>query len=167
MEFSWNSDTKCTEKPQSFILTHLFLMFPHFQKYLNPLVRTNKLVNSVFLPPLYFKISLRDTPFHLSLISLGFYHCTMLVEFSLTCIFQHVWEKFCQIIVLTFLENALNLCIFTHVSVPHSKLQVDSFENLFSPRRKGWRKLWFALSKFNQKTWRWLEALVYLHLVWM
>ena len=39
--------------------------------------------------------------------------------------------------VFTFPENALNLCIFTHAPVPHSKLQVEFFENLFPPRRKG------------------------------
>ena len=43
--------------------------------------------------------------------------------------------------MFAFLENALNLCIFTHAPVPHSKLQVEFFENLFHLRRKGWRKL--------------------------
>ena len=35
--------------------------------------------------------------------------------------------------VFTFLENALNLSIFTHVPVLHSKLQANFFEILFSP----------------------------------
>ena len=35
--------------------------------------------------------------------------------------------------VFTFLENALNLGIFTHAPVPHSKLQPEFFENLFPP----------------------------------
>ena len=35
--------------------------------------------------------------------------------------------------VFTLLENTLNLGIFTHALVPHSKLQEDFFENLFSP----------------------------------
>ena len=69
-------------------------MFPHFQKYLNPLVTTTKLVNSVFYTPLSFMISLRDTSFYISLNSLEFYLIRALVEFSLTCIFQHAWEKF-------------------------------------------------------------------------
>ena len=47
----------------------------------------------MFLPPLSFKITLRVTSFHISLNSLGFYLSRMLVEFSLICIFQHVWEK--------------------------------------------------------------------------
>ena len=35
--------------------------------------------------------------------------------------------------VFTLLENALNLGIFTHAPVPHSKLQTQFFENLFPP----------------------------------
>ena len=35
--------------------------------------------------------------------------------------------------VFTFLENALNLDIFTHEPVPHSKLLAEFFENLFPP----------------------------------
>ena len=52
----------------------------------------------------------------------------MLVEFSVTCIFQSM--------VSTFPENALNLCIFTDAAVPHSKLRVELFKNLFPPRQK-------------------------------
>ena len=51
----------------------------------------------------------------------------MLVEFSLTCIFHHVWEKFLKFMVFTFLS------IFTIAPVPHSKLQAEFFENLFPP----------------------------------
>ena len=40
-----------------------------------------------------------------------------------------------QFIVFT-LENELNLCIFTHVPLPHSKLQVQFFENPFPPKAK-------------------------------
>ena len=43
-----------------------------------------------------------------------------------------------QLMVFTFLENALNMCIFTHALVPHLKLQAGVFENLFPPRQKGW-----------------------------
>ena len=89
----------------------------------------------------------------------------MLVEFS--DLYIPLCEgKIFQFMVFTFLENVLNLCIFIHVPVPHSKLQKEVFENLFPPRRKGWRKLWFALSKLNQKIWRWLGTLVYLYFVW-
>ena len=56
-------------------------------------------------------------------------------QFSLTCIFHHVWEKNFQFRMFTLLYE-LNLCIFTHAPVPHSKLQVQFFENLFPPRAK-------------------------------
>ena len=39
--------------------------------------------------------------------------------------------KFFQFMVFKFLENALNLWIFTHGLVPQSNLQVEFFENLF------------------------------------
>ena len=45
--------------------------------------------------------------------------------------------KMFQFMVFIFQENALNLCIFTNIPVPHSKLQVEFFENLFPPRQKG------------------------------
>ena len=35
------------------------------------------------------------------------------------------------------LRKSLNLCFFTHAPVPHSKLLVEFFENLFPPRQKG------------------------------
>ena len=33
--------------------------------------------------------------------------------------------------VFTFLENALNLGVFTHAPIPYLRLQAESFENLF------------------------------------
>ena len=61
----------------------------------------------------------------------------MLIEFTLTFMFHYMWEKCFIFMLLTFLENALNLGIFTHVPVPQSKLEVEFFENLFPPRQKG------------------------------
>ena len=55
----------------------------------------------------------------------------MLVEFSLTYIFHHVWEKSFKFMEFALLKNALNLGIFTHAPVTHSKLQAEVFENLF------------------------------------
>ena len=46
------------------------------------------------LPPLSLKISLRDTSFHISLISLGFYLSPECLLNFLTCIFHHVRENF-------------------------------------------------------------------------
>ena len=42
----------------------------------------------------------------------------ILVEFYLTCIFHHVWKNNFHFVVFTFLENTLNLCIFTHAQIP-------------------------------------------------
>ena len=67
----------------------LFLMFPIFQKYLNPQVRTNKLVNSVVYHPCPLKLASGMHPYFFKLLrvlSLS----RMLVELSLTCIFHHV-----------------------------------------------------------------------------
>ena len=36
--------------------------------------------------------------------------------------------------VLTLVEKALNLGIFTHAPIPQSKLQAEFFENLFPAR---------------------------------
>ena len=115
-------------------------MSPHFSKYLKPKVRTNKLVSrAVLFTTLVLQDYTQGYILHISLNSLGFYLPRMLLEFYLTCIFQYVGENFSM--MFSFLENALNLCIFTHAPVPHSKLQLEFFENLFLLRRKGWRKL--------------------------
>ena len=37
-------------------------------------------------------------------------------------------------------RKSLNLSFFTHTPVPHSKLLVEFFENLFPPRQKGWEE---------------------------
>ena len=81
-------------------------------------------------------------------------------------LYSTMWGKFFQFIVFIFLENALNLWIFVYAPVPYSKLQAGFFENLFPPWRKRWRELWFSLTKFNQKTGRWLWTLGYLYVVW-
>ena len=128
---------------------HTFSDIPSFSKISNPNIRTTKLVNSVFYHPCSSRLASGIHFIFLTDLSLS----RML---SLTCILLHVEENFFQFMVFTFLENALNLCIFTHAPVPHSKLQREFFKNLFPPRRKRWKKLWFALSKFNQKIWRWL-----------
>ena len=34
-------------------------------------------------------------------------------------------------------RKSLNLCFFTHAPVPHSKLMVEFFENIFSQDKRG------------------------------
>ena len=72
----------------------LFLIFPHFPKYLNPQVRTRKLVKSFFYHPCPLKLASEGYIFLYFFKLLRVFSLRMLIEFSLTCIFQHVWEKF-------------------------------------------------------------------------
>ena len=153
-----------------FLKHTLFLIFRHFQKYLNPQVRTKKLVNNVF----YHSCPLRSRLASLGYIFLYFFKLLRVLSFQNACwIFSDLYiptcvRKFFQIMLFTFLENHwILLSFFTLALVPHSKLLVEFFENRFPLRQKGWRKLWFAVSKFNQKIWRWLGTLVYFHLVWL
>ena len=92
----------------------------------------------------------------------GFFSVQNARWISLTCMFHHALKKCFNFMVFTFLENALNLWIFTHAPNHQSKLQVECFENLFPPGRKRWRELWFALLKYNQKMSRWPGTLIYL-----
>ena len=138
-------------------------MFLLFQKYLNPQVRTNKLVNSVVHHLCSSRLASEIHTYLFKLLrvlSLS----EMLVEFCLTCIFHHVWEKF----MVIKLENALNLCIFIHTPVLHLKLKILIFQNLFSPtaKNKNVKKTMICIIKICQKIWKWLETLVYLYFLW-
>ena len=74
----------------------------------------------------------------------------MLVEFYNVCI-PPCMRKIFQFMVFTFLENALNICIFTHAPVPHSKLQAGFFENLFYPKTKGVEKTMICCIKIQSE----------------
>ena len=91
MEFSWNPNPMCTEKRYFSISKHPFPDVPSFSKISKPTGKNQKIGKQCFLPPLSFKLASGIHPF---INSLGFYLSRMLVEFSLICIFQHVWEKF-------------------------------------------------------------------------
>ena len=80
MECSWNPHKKCTEKSQASISTHHISDFPFFQKYLNPKVRTNKLVTNVVYHPCPSRLASGIHPYFFKLfrfLSLS----RMLVEF--------------------------------------------------------------------------------------
>ena len=109
------------------------------------------------LPPLSFKISLKNKLFHISLNSLGFH------------LYPQYWI-FPNLYIPPCMGKVFNLWCshswkihwiyaFLLMPVPHSKLQAGFLENLFPARWKGWRKPLFALWKFNQKIWRWLYIL--------
>ena len=133
MEFSWNSNTKCAEKPQSFISMHPFFWCSLFFKNISaPSLEPRNWYKQCCLPPLSFKISLKGTSFDISLNSLEFYLSPKCSLNFLWLVSPCVGKKF-QFMAFTFLENAMILCIFTYAPVPHSKLQVEFFENLFPP----------------------------------
>ena len=106
----------------------------------------------------------------------------MLVAFSLKLLYPTLCGKCFEFMEFTFLKDALIQAIFTHAP-PHLKLAPKvshpSQKKLlilpgsilskmcFPHSRKGWIKLWFALSKFSQKIWRWLETLDFLYFVWL
>ena len=140
MDFFWNSNTKFTEKSQSSISVHPVFGCSHLLKNIStPRLELTNWQTVLYHPGSRLVSVVHPFMFFFQLFKiLSLYK--LLVEFSLTFIFHHMREIF-QFMVFTFPENALNLCIFTHVSVPHSKLQVELFENLFPPRGKGWRKL--------------------------
>ena len=117
MGFSWNPNTKCTEKPQSSISTHIFFDVSSFSKISPP-------------PPLSFNISLRDTSFHISLNSLGFY-------LSPECLLNFLW----------IVHSTMCGEIFSIYDVHPLKTPGRIFWKFVCPRRKGSRKLWFALWK--------------------
>ena len=102
--------------------------------------------------------------FHISLNFLEFYLPRMLVEFSVTCICQHLWEKifnlWCHIP-----RKSLNLCFFSLMPqsptpfpppAPHSKLPVEIFENV-SPKTEGVEEAMICYVKIQsenmQMTW--------------
>ena len=105
MEFSWNPNTKCTEKPQSSIPHTIFLIFPHFQKHLNPQVRTKKLVNSVFYHSYPSRLAAQGYIF------LYFFKLLRVLSLQNACwIFSDLYIPTCvgkifQFMVFTFLEN--------------------------------------------------------------
>ena len=103
----------------------LFLMFHHFQKYLNL---------QCFLPALSFKINLRDTSFHISLNSLGFYLSRMFAEFSDLYIPTCAGKNF-QFMVFTFLQMDW---IYAFLLIPQSTLKTPSriFWKSVSPNGK-------------------------------
>ena len=89
------------------------------------------------------------------------------VEFSLACIFHHVWEKFFNLWCSHFLENSLNLAMqYYWCPSPLFKAPGRIFWKSVSLKTNWWRKLWFSLSKFNWKIWRWLGTSAYLYFIW-
>ena len=110
------------------------------------------------LPPLFFKISLKDTFFHISLN----FHISFISLQNACWIFPNF---------LNLNVHIIRKCIESRhfYSSPRSLLRTPGrifWKSVSHNSRKRCRKLWFALSKFNQKIWRWLGSLGCLYLVW-
>ena len=129
---------------------------------------------------MYFKISLKDTSFHISINFLGLYLSPALLlkiflklAYSIMC--GKTFQFYCIHIPIKCIESG-NFYSYlpTQDSTPSSYhhalgrgklliIQAVFFrKSVSSNNRNGWRKLWFALSEFNQKIWRWLGTLGYL-----
>ena len=114
----------------------LFLMFPQFQKYLNPHVRNNKLVSSVFTT-----LVLQDQPqgyilsYFFKLVRV-LALSRMLVEFSLTCIFQHVQENF-SIYSIHIPRKCIESMHFHSCHSPPLKTLGRIFGKSVSPKNEG------------------------------
>ena len=130
-------------------------MFPHFQKYLNPLVRAKKLLNSVFYHSCLSRLA----------SGIRFFKLLRVLSLQNACWIFWIVIRTCegktfQFIVFTFLENHW---IYVFLLMLQSLIQNSwwSFLKICFPHdRRSGRKLWFPLSKFNQKIWRWLGTLV-------
>ena len=153
----------------------LLLLRLLFGRYPKPQVRINKMANKQCrLLRCFFKISLKNTSFHILINSLVLY-------LSPECLLNFLWnlfvilEKNFQIYSIRTARKWIESEHFYPWALPQSKhspkfshpLQAEEnysfpqavfFQKSISPdRRKGWRKLWFALSKVNQKIWRWRD----------
>ena len=105
----------------------------------------------------------------ISLNSLGFY-------LSPECLLSFLWLIYSTICGKTFSIYGVRIRKWIEsmhfYSCPSSPLKTPGTTFFLKirfpqgPRTKGWRKLWFALLKFNQKIWRWHGTLVYLYVVW-
>ena len=112
----------------------------------------------------------------------------MLVNFFLKLVYSTMVEKKFQIYGIHIPRKCDESRHFYSCPTPQSKLspkflsspplpqaelnyafpQAAFFQKSVPPQQqKGWRKLWFALSKFYQKIWRWLGTLGYLCFVWL
>ena len=95
----------------------------------------------------------------------SFYLSRMLVEFSLTCIFQHVWEKFFNL----WCSHSTKMHWMYHFySCPSPPLKTPgrSFENLF-PLKTEWVEEAMTFSiKIQSENMKMTWNISYLHFVW-
>ena len=114
------------------------------------------MVNSVVYHPCSSRLALRIHLSYFFKLLRALSLSRILVEICLTCIFHHVEKK------NLWCSHSEKMHWF-----PTQNSRQKSFWKSFPfNSRKGWRKLWFALSKFNRKIWRWLGTLGFLYFFW-
>ena len=111
------------------------MIFPHFPKYLNPQIRTIKLVNKAFYHLCSLRLASQGYIFLNFFKLLRVLSLRMLVEFSLTCIFQYVWETFFNL-WCSHSQKIIESMLFYSCPSPPLKTLGRFFENLVPPRQK-------------------------------
>ena len=135
---------KYAEVPQFSISTPSFSITSFFEDILTTSSGSAKWQIQCQLPPLSFKISLKDASFHISINSLGLYLSPECFLNFLSNLYIPPWlEKNFKFMVFSFLENVLNLGIFNHA--------------LLSPVK--------TLPRILLEIWKWLGTSGYLYLV--
>ena len=145
-----------------FYLNSPFSDVPSFSKISQPSGYNQQIGKQFCLPPLSFKINLRDTSFHISLNSFGFYLSPEYLLNFLWLVYSTMFGKKFSIYGDHLPRKCIEskVCIFTHAPVPQSK---EFFENLFPQDQRGggnYDLLYFA------EIWRWLATFVYLYFSW-
>ena len=152
MKFSVKLQCKHSEVPQSSISTSSFLLPVLFRAYIKPPVRINKMVN---ISVDYHQH--QGCIFHISINYLGLY-------LSPKSLLNFLWNLYIPPWLRKIFHN-LRKCIesrhfysclppLTQNSFPTSQLIPQAVflqKSVYLINRKGWRKLWFASSKLNQK----------------
>ena len=145
MEFSWNSHIESVQRSLNLLFQcTLFLMFPLFQNYLNPQVRTKILVNSVAYYPCPSRLASRvaSRAQDISLNSLGFY-------LSPECLFYFLW--------LAYSTMCRKKFSIYGVHIPRKWIEPMHFYSYSSPALKTpGRIFWKSVSP---KT-KWLEEIM-------
>ena len=82
-------------------------------------------------------------------------------QIFINCTFDHVWQRFFKFMMFAFLENALNLGIFTHALVPYSKLQAELFKNLFQKEMEKTVTCFIKIQSENMKMTRNIRLFIF------
>ena len=127
---------KCAEVLQFSISTHPFSLSPLFRGYLNPQVSISKMISSVDYHPCPSRLASRIHPFIFYINSLWLYLSPeFLLNFLSNMYIPPCVGKSSKFMVFIFLENALNLGIFTHPPLPIQNSPLSYYQNTLGRRK--------------------------------